>query len=305
MKRYIQAATNLKQGSYVVDRNGKIYDIGMHVPSTTFQERGILHLSLTDADFLLNQGLISEDEATAVILYNFVEWLEDEKDFYDKNAVIPLTALSEFSQWAETKWARNAQKIFFNQNLRTMKEIEAKLATLPEFNSINNQWYNYLKQNFCKISRYGNVVEFRIGSDDFNWNSVIIDKVILKFDSGRPYSTRYNIVRENDKGYKMIMKDASLEDILNNDKVVMASEGDNKMKKRFVASSKKITCAEEKTLEEWCKDLPEKIHTLYLHWTDGTIIGKASIKDAIDFYGDASVSSSYSDGDGQISVWIY
>ena len=69
MKRLITAKTQLKQGSYVVDRKGRIYDIGMHVPSTTYLSRGIYHLALTDADFLLNQGLIDEDDATAIVLY--------------------------------------------------------------------------------------------------------------------------------------------------------------------------------------------------------------------------------------------
>lgn len=58
------------------------------------------------------------------------------------------------------------------------------------------------------------------------------------------------------------------------------------------------------TLESWCEDLPEKIHTLYLHYADGRIIGKMSVQQAIDTYGEARVTNSYSDGDGQISVWL-
>ena len=103
---------------------------------------------------------------------------------------------------------------------------------------------------------------------------------------------------------------ATLNDILENDKAVLSSEFcdrkvvDRKVSypKRFAPSSKKIMASRAVTLEEWCKTLPKKIHTLYLHWSDGTIIGKATIKDAINFYGDAIVSNSYSEGDGVISV---
>ena len=68
MKRYISAKTNLKQGSYVVDRDGIIHDIGMHVPSTTYLGRGLVHLATTDAEFLLDQNLINKDEVLSIIL---------------------------------------------------------------------------------------------------------------------------------------------------------------------------------------------------------------------------------------------
>ena len=74
MKRYINANTTLKSGSYVSDRDGNIYDIMMHVPSTTYLGRGYLHLAPTDADFLLNQGLISYDEhylLSYIVMLNF------------------------------------------------------------------------------------------------------------------------------------------------------------------------------------------------------------------------------------------
>ena len=58
------------------------------------------------------------------------------------------------------------------------------------------------------------------------------------------------------------------------------------------------------TLKDWCKDIPPKMHTLYLHYSNGTIIGKFPIKEAIDSYGYAKVTNSYYDGDGLISVWL-
>lgn len=224
MKRYIAARTSLNQGSYVVDRNGKIYDIGMHVPSTTYLGRGIYHLALTDADFLLNQSLISEEEATAIILYCYVEFIEDECDFDDMDKVIPLSKLTEFSDYAETKWARKARTIFFKQNLRTLREIYDHLDSLPDFYELNKKWYKYLKENYCKISVFGNAVEFRISSDNFDWNKVIVDDVILKYDSGKPYTTRYTIMKESENGYQEYFSNATLEDILQNDKAILSSE---------------------------------------------------------------------------------
>ena len=312
MKRYISAKTNLKQGSYVVDRDGIIHDIGMHVPSTTYLGRGLVHLATTDAEFLLDQNLINKDEVLSIILYCYEEFLQDELGLTDMNAIIPLKAEAEFSDYAEMRWAPDARGIFFNHHYKTMQEIEDARDHLPDFDALNSKWYPYLQDNFVKISRFGNNVEFRISSNDgFDWNKVIIDKVILKFDSGKPYTTRYSIARESDKGYQEYFYNATLEDILQNDKAILSSEyhdrvvsnGEVKYVKRFVGSSYKIN--DSVTLEEWCKHLPEDIHTLYLHWTDGTIIGKAPIKDAIHFYGDATVSNSYSDGDGQVSVWIY
>ena len=311
MKRYIQCKTTLKQGSYVVDRNGNIYDIGMHVPSTTYLSRGILHLSLTDADFLLSQGLITKDEATAIVLYCYKEFLEDELDIADPDEIISLTALTQFADYAETKWAPNARVILFKQNLRTIREIEEQLKKLPDFNQLNDKWYKYLKDNYCKVSRFGDVVEFRISSDGFDWNDVIIDKVILPYEKGSG-NTRYNIVKESENGYQSYFMNATLNDILENDKAVLSSEFcdrkvvDRKVSypKRFVPSSKKITASRIVDLEQWCKTLPKKIHTLYLHTTDGSIIGKMSVKDAVAYYGDARVTGSYSEGDGVISVWI-
>lgn len=311
MKMYIEAKSSMKNGSYVVDRNGTIYNIGMHVPSTTYLGRGIYHLALTDADFLLSQGLINEKEATAIVLYCYIEFLKNECGITDPNEIIPLIKLTEFSSYAETRYAPKARNIFFKQNLRTIGEIEDLMKSLPDFETLNNKWYNYLKDNYCKISKFGDVVEFRISSDDFDWNPVIIDKVIMKYDSGKPYSTRYNIMKESDRGYQSYFENATLEDILQNDKVVLSSEyfdrkvvkGQVKyMKKRIVGSTHRRN--DNITLEEWCKTLPEKIHTLYMHESNGKILGKFGVKDAAEKFGDCSVTGSYSDGDGQISVWI-
>ena len=73
-------------------------------------------------------------------------------------------------------------------------------------------------------SVFGNAVEFRISRDDYDWNKVIIDDVILKYDSGKPYTTRYTIMKESDNGYQEYFSNATLEDILENDGAVLSSE---------------------------------------------------------------------------------
>ena len=76
---------------------------------------------------------------------------------------------------------------------------------------------------FVKVSEFGKTIEFRISSnDDFDWNKVIIDDVLLK--NSKVYDTfNINIVRESDKGYKAYFLNASLADILNNDNIVLSS----------------------------------------------------------------------------------
>lgn len=248
MKRYIRAKTTMKNGSFVVDRNGKIYDIGMHVPSTTYLGRGLLHLATTDAEFLLNQGLINKDEALSIMLYCYEEFLEDEMDVTDTDQILPLSTESTFSNYAEMKWAPEARGIFFDNHCKTLNEIEDARSELPDFDALNRKWYDYLKDNYVKVSRFGNIVEFRISSDDgYDWNKVIIDKVILKFDSGKPYTTRYNIIKETENGYKSYFYNATLEDILTEDKTVLSSElldrtvvgGQVQYKKKFVSSRQK------------------------------------------------------------------
>ncbi len=313
MKRYISSKTNLKQGSYVVDRNGKIYDIGMHVPSTTYLGRGLIHLATTDAQFLLDQNLITEDEAKSIMLYCYEEFLEDECGITDLDQVIGLTTMSRFSDYAEMRWAPDARALFFGMsNIRTLGEIEELRSELPDFDTLNKKWYPYLQDNYCKISRFGNVVEFRISSNDgFDWNKVIIDKVILKFDSGKPYTTRYNIARESDKGYQEYFYNATLEDILENDKVVLASKEykdrkvvNNELRyiKRFIGASHKVFASPR--LDDYVKVLPADTHTLIIHYSDGTVVAKFSIKDAVMHFGESKVSNAYLEGDGVVSIWI-
>lgn len=196
----------------------------MHVPSTTYLGRGIYHLALTDADFLYKQKLIDEKEATSIVLYCFAEFLEDVCDLNDMDKVIPLSKLSEFSDYAETRYAPKARAILFKQNLRTLREVYNKLKTLPDFFELSRKWYKYLKDNYCKISVFNDNVEFRISSDGFDWNKVIVDDVILKHDTGKPYTTKYTIMKESENGYQEYFSNATLEDILHSDKTILSSK---------------------------------------------------------------------------------
>lgn len=74
------------------------------------------------------------------------------------------------------------------------------------------------------------------------------------------------------------------------------------MKKRFISSSYQSRKLEK--LEYWCKDLSDKIKILYLHHADGRIIGKFKVEDGLRTYGKATVTSSYYEGDGVMSVWL-
>lgn len=313
LKRYIYADTKLKQGSYVADKDGEIYDIGMHVPSTTYLGRGYLHLAPTDADFLYSHRKISEEDVAAICLYCYEEFLEDELEISEKDQTIPLMAITQFADYAELKYAKDARKIFFKyNNVRTLEELEEKMSELPDFNSLNSKWYRWLQNNFIKISKFGNTVEFRISSNDgTDWNKTIIDDIILKFDNGGRSKTKYNILRESDRGYQEYFFNATLNDILEQDKMVLSSEYLNRSvvngsikynTKRFVGSSSKVNVTI--TLAQWVQSLPQRITTLYLHYSDGEIIGKMPIEQAIDKYGDALVTNSYNEGNGLVSIWI-
>lgn len=223
MKKYIKSNVSVKQGSYVLDRRGNLFDIQMHVPSTTYLSRGIVHLCPTDADFLFSQGELSEDEAMAICLYCYAEFLEDELGLTE-NEVIPLTAPSQFNSYAELRYAPDVRILFFKFNGTKLSDVYSQLSNLPDFNQLNEKWYKFLQNQFVKVSIFNNQVEFRISSEDgYDWNKVIIDKFILRYDSTRS-STRYSILRESSKGYKAYFMNATVDDILENDKVVLATE---------------------------------------------------------------------------------
>lgn len=245
MKRYIFAGTEYLSGSYLVSKNGEVFPTTLHVPSTTYLDRGLHHLAPTDAGFLCDIGKINEDDVFNVITFCFVEYLTDVKHRGDvfKPSMIDLT---EFSNWAELKYSSTAQKIFNSR----FKDLNGSLSETAErsFWKLDERWYTWLRNNFVKLSSINKIVEFRIQSTDkFDWNSVIIDDVILSHD-WRP-GTRFNILREDADGYRAYFFNATLDDILEDDDVILASLYMMKEQHRVVASfdsRKEVLAAYEK-----------------------------------------------------------
>ena len=169
MKRYISASTEYLNGSYLVDRDGTIYTTILHVPSTTYLDRGLHHLAPTDAGFLCDIGKINEADVFNVITFCFVEYLTDVKHRGDvfKPSMLDFT---EFSNWAELKYSSSAQKVFNSR----FKDLNGSLSEEAErsFWKLDERWYTWLRNNFIKLSSINKIVEFRIQSTDkFDWNN--------------------------------------------------------------------------------------------------------------------------------------
>lgn len=221
MKRYIRSNTRLSQGAYLLGRDGRMVETQMHVPSTTFVGRGILHLVPTDAQFLLDHNKISEDDARVILDYCLVEYLTDEKH-HDSNYRASVMDITSFNSYAEMRYAPTLRSILLSYSNKFMNMLS--LEDQQRFADIDNEWYSWLQNNFVKVSVFRNTVEFRISSEGgFDWNSVIIDHGILANDSSTRSTTRYTIVRESSKGYKAYFLNATVDDILENDDAVLAS----------------------------------------------------------------------------------
>lgn len=222
MKRYVTANTTLSQGAYLLSRQGEIIPVNIHVPSTTYRDRGRIHLCPTDAEFLYRRGKISLEEALIICKICLVEFLTVDENLSD-NDTISIMDMSKFNSYAELRYAPTLRKYLMNYsdkigNVYTEGEEDI-------FESLNATWYPWLQNNFVKVSVFNNVVEFRISSNDnFDWNNIIIDDCILRFDPSIRSSTKYTIVRESNKGYKAYFINATIDDILENDNVVLASK---------------------------------------------------------------------------------
>ena len=225
MKKYIRSNISVEQGSYVLDKRGNLQEVQMHIPSTTYMSRGIEHLAPTDAQFLFANGLINELEAKAICLYCYEEFLEDELDISNIEKSIPLTAPAQFSSYAELRYAPDVRILFFKIHVVNLRDIIDQLEELPDFEQLNSKWYPYLKNEYVKISIFNNQCEIRISSENgYNWNKDIIDDFILKYDGSTRSQTRYTILRESSNGYKAYFMNATVDAILQNDKVVLSSE---------------------------------------------------------------------------------
>lgn len=226
MKRYINSTTknltnNLTQGAYLLTRTGEIFETVLHVPSTTYISRGIEHLCPTDAEFLLNNGKISEDEAELVLKYCLVEYLTTEFR-KDTTYIMSIFDVTSFTSYADLRYAPILRKkvlMYPGKFKNFVTETEANA-----FARLNRKWYNWLKNNFVKMSVFRNVIEFRICSEDnYDWNEVIINYGILGISNSNNPATRYTIVRESSKGYKAYFINATLDEVLENDNVILSS----------------------------------------------------------------------------------
>ena len=211
---YIQANTSLNSGSYLLDREGRLFPVKIHAPSTTFMSRGIEHLCPTDAEFLYNQDLLSEEEVMVIYYYCLLEYL-------GKLDNISIAERVKFDAYAEMNHAPAVRQI-----LRSYLTCPYSIEELTElFEDIDQEFYIYCKNEFVKVSVLNNYVEFRITSEDgFDWNKVIIDDCILKYNKGSRDETKYSILRESSQGYRAYFYGATLDEILEDDNMILSSE---------------------------------------------------------------------------------
>lgn len=201
-------------GSWLLDRNGNIVEVNLHVPSTTWSTRGLSYLAPTDAEFLLNQQLITENEARCILMYNLYEYLK-----LSNKSECSIIDITMFSKYAELSYAPKVRSMLMSSvSRKSINEIESECI---DFEDINNIWYRFLQNNYVKVSRFGKQLEFRIQSDNIDWNKPIIDEVLLKNDVK---NLKISILKElPDAKCKVYFSNASLDDILEYDKTVLAS----------------------------------------------------------------------------------
>lgn len=222
MKKLILGAvatpTATQYGTWLLSRRGDLIPVTLHVPSTTWVSRGLEYLAPTDGEFLYTQGKITEEGLTSIVLTNFLYYLND-NDITEYS----ITDVTAFSSYAELKYAPTARQIMMRLIGGTAASVKNMLLELTSFSALNQKWYPFLQNNYVKVSKFNNSLEFRISSDGFDWNEAIIDDVLLneKYDFSK---CRITIVKETAAGYKPFFQNATLNDILANDTAVMASE---------------------------------------------------------------------------------
>ena len=221
MKKYVRAmnefGNTIKSGSYLLDRRGITTEVKLHVPSTTFMERGIYHLCPTDAEYLWRIGRIQEKEALSVAVYCFLEWWRNRDDS------IGMLDCMEFCRYAEMQYAPTLRTSFLNFMSGTqLDDLKSFCESQVSFDSVNSTWYDFLRNEYVKIYRIGDIVEFRISSiDGFDWNRVIIDKCIL----GHPeiQKCKFEIAKQSGSNVKFYFQNATINDILESDKTILSS----------------------------------------------------------------------------------
>lgn len=214
----VAAPINTQYGTWLLSRRGDLIPVTLHVPSTTWTSRGLEYLAPTDGEFLYTQGKISEEELTSIVVTNFLHYLDD-----NKITEYSITDVTSFNSYAELKYAPTARQIMMRFIGGTTTSLKNMLLDYTSFSALNQKWYSFLQNNYVKVSKFNNTLEFRISSDGYDWNENIIDDVLLNedYDFSR---CRINIVKETTAGYKPYFQNATLDDILSNDSAVMASD---------------------------------------------------------------------------------
>lgn len=227
----VAAPINTQYGTWLLSRRGDLIPVTLHVPSTTWTSRGLEYLAPTDGEFLYTQGKISEEELTSIVVTNFLHYLDD-----NKITEYSITDVTSFHSYAELKYAPTARQIMMRFIGGTTASLKNMLLDYTSFSALNQKWYSFLQNNYVKVSKFNNTLEFRISSDGYDWNENIIDDVLLNedYDFSR---CRINIVKETAAGYKPYFQNATLDDILSYDDTVMSS---TKLCKRCVINGKII-----------------------------------------------------------------
>lgn len=227
----VAAPINTQYGTWLLSRRGDLIPVTLHVPSTTWISRGLEYLAPTDGEFLYTQGKISEEELTSIVVTNFLHYLDD-----NKITEYSITDVTSFNSYAELKYASTARQIMMRFIGGTTASLKNMLLDYTSFSALNQKWYSFLQNNYVKVSKFNNTLEFRISSDGYDWNENIIDDVLLNenYDFSK---CRINIVKETAAGYKPYFQNATLDDILSYDDTVMSS---TKLCKRCVINGKII-----------------------------------------------------------------
>ena len=209
---------SLAPGSYLLSRQGKVTSVRMHVPSTTYQDRGIFHLSCVDAQFLYDTRRIDEKDAAIIAKYCFHEFLRDELH-KGKDYTPGVIDFSQFHKYGELSYAPRISQIL-NKAYYTDPTLSEE--DVDRFEYLDSLWYDFLSQMYVKISVFESSVEFRICSNDnFDWNKAIIDDVLLTYKF--PYKTRFTILKSRGTTFLAYFINASLSEILETDHVVLST----------------------------------------------------------------------------------
>lgn len=220
---YKVLASSVKStGTWLLTNQGELIDIDLHVPSTTYESRGLYHLSCTDAQFLYGRGLISIEELKSIAIYCYIEYLR--RVGISESDMIGIMDKVKFQKFAELSYAPHVNKFIMSIEERWFDNLVDMASSYPSFGEINSKWYDYICNTYCKVSRFNNDIEFRITSrNGFDWNKVIIDDFILKNESSFK-NCKFTILKEIGSKIKYYFMRVTLDQLLEEDKVVLSSK---------------------------------------------------------------------------------